>query len=204
MHLRAPAILISARHHGETAVIGGFLTQDYGVIAAYVAGGRGRNLRPVVIPGNKVDVQISARSENQLPFAKVELLESRGPWMGEPLAAAAMSWVCAFTASILPERQPYPQLYSALEGLLTAICHAPSARGWISALVAFESLALRDLGYGGAGRRIAENSGDNIEEILAAMDRLENPIAQYLLADKRGDVMASRTRLRRLLERMIT
>lgn len=167
MHLRAPAILISARHHGETAVICGFLTQEYGVIAAYVAGGRGRNLRPVIIPANKVDVQISARSENQLPFAKPELLESRGPWMGEPLAAAAMSWTCAFTASILPERQPYPQLFLALDGLLAAICHAPSARGWVSALVAFESLALRDLGYGGDGRRIAENNGENIEETRA-------------------------------------
>lgn len=204
MHLRAPAIVLSARQYGETAVICGFLTQDYGVVSAYVAGGRGRNLRPVVIPANRVDVQVSARSEHQLPFAKPELLESRGPWMTEPLAAAAMSWACAFTASVLPERQPYPQLYLALEGLLNAICHAPSARGWVGALVAFESLALRDLGYGGDGRRIGENANENIEETLAAMDHLGKPIAQYLLADKRSDVMASRTRLRRLLERMVT
>ena len=54
MHLRAPAILLSARPHGETAVVARMLTEEHGVVAGYVAGGRGRNLRPVVIAGNLV------------------------------------------------------------------------------------------------------------------------------------------------------
>ena len=77
-----------------------------------------------------LELQLSARSDSQLPFAKLELLDSRGPWLGEPLAAAAIGWACALTAVALPERQPYPTLYEALGGLLSAICHAPSARGW--------------------------------------------------------------------------
>ena len=31
MQVRAPAILIAARQHGETAVIARFLTQEFGV-----------------------------------------------------------------------------------------------------------------------------------------------------------------------------
>uniref|UniRef100_UPI003D0D67E7 recombination protein O N-terminal domain-containing protein n=1 Tax=Altererythrobacter sp. TaxID=1872480 RepID=UPI003D0D67E7 len=81
MQLRAPAILIASRHHGETAAIARLLTQEHGLIAGYVAGGRGRQLRPVMIPGNRVEVELRARSESQLPFAKLELLESRGQWM---------------------------------------------------------------------------------------------------------------------------
>ena len=123
MHVRAPAILIAARPHGETAVVARMLTEEFGVVAGYVAGGRGRQLRPVVIPGNCVELQLSARSDSQLPFAKLELTESRGPWLGEPLAAAAIGWACALTAVALPERQPYPTLYEALGGLLDAICH---------------------------------------------------------------------------------
>lgn len=76
MHLRAPAILLAARPHGETAVVVRVLTEEYGVVAGYVAGGRGRRLRPVVIPGNRVELQLSARSDSQLPFAKLELVES--------------------------------------------------------------------------------------------------------------------------------
>lgn len=198
MHVRAPAILIAARPHGETAVVARLLTEEFGVVAGYVAGGRGRQLRPVVIPGNCVELQLSARSDSQLPFVKLELLESRGPWLGEPLAAAAISWACALTAVALPERQPYPALYEALGGLLDAICHAPSARGWAAALVGYEALLLRELGYGGEAARAL---GD-FEDSLVEMDRLAGPLDHYLLADRRGDVMAARARLRELLGKM--
>ena len=197
MHLRAPAILLAARAHGETAVVARMLTEEHGVVAGYVAGGRGRRLRPVVIPGNLVELQLSARSDSQLPFAKLELLESRGPWLGEPLAAAAIAWAAALSAAALPERQPYPTLYQALGGLFDAVCHAPSARGWAAALVGYETLLLRELGYGGN----APAQGDFVDA-LEAMDRLAPLLDHYLLADRRGDVMAARSRLRELLGRI--
>jgi DNA repair protein RecO (recombination protein O) len=197
MHLRAPAIVLAARSHGETAVVARLLTSEHGVVAGYVAGGRGRRLRPVVIPGNLVELLLSARSDSQLPFAKVELLASRGPWLSEPLPAAAIGWACALTATALPERQAYPMLYQALSGLLDAVCHAPSARGWAAALVGYETLLLRELGYGGS----APPQGDFATD-LAAMDRLAAHLDHYLLADRRGDVMAARSRLRELLGRI--
>ena len=110
MQLAAPAILIAARPHGETAVIARMLTEQSGVVAAYVAGGRGRQLRPVVIPGNRVAADIRSKSDSQLPFARLELARSIGPIIAEPLPAAAIAWVCALTASALAERQPYPSL----------------------------------------------------------------------------------------------
>lgn len=198
MHIRAPALILSTRPHGETAVIVRALTAEHGLIAAYVAGGRGRNLRPVALPGNLVDLQLSARSDSQLPFGKLELLDSRGPFLTEPLPAAAIGWVCALTATALPERSPYPALFDALSALLTAICHAPSARGWAGGLVAYEMLVLRELGYGEGGRP----AGD-LTEILAAMDALGGPLDHYLLADRRGDVMGARLRLREMLGRIV-
>jgi DNA repair protein RecO (recombination protein O) len=198
MHLRAPAILLAARTHGETASIARLLTEEFGVVAGYVAGGRGRRLRPVTIPGNLVELQLSARSDSQLPFAKLELLASRGPWLGEPLPAAAIGWATALTATALPERNPYPALYSALSALLDAICHAPSARGWARALLGYETLLLRELGYGGS----APAPDDDLAAVLAGLDRLAEPLDHYLLADRRGDVMAARARLRDLLGRM--
>ena len=48
----------------------------------------------------------------------------------------------------MPEGQPYPRLYEALDGLLAAIEAAPSASGWGAALVRYELLLLAELGFG--------------------------------------------------------
>lgn len=199
MDLREPAIVCAARHHGETAVIARLLTERHGMIAAYVAGGRGRALRPALVPGNLVEAELRARSDNQLPFARIELLESRGPWLTEPLAAAAFAWVTALTAAALPERQPYPTLFTALSALLDAVCHAPSARGWMPGLIGYETLLLRELGYGGDPPPATD--GDWLA-MLAVHDRLGQQIERYLLADRRADVMGARALLRERLGRM--
>lgn len=198
MHLTAPAILVAARPHGETAVIARMLTEESGLVAAYVAGGRGRQLRPVVIPGNLVQADIRAKSDSQLPFARLELVTSRGPWLSEPLPAAAIAWVTALTASALPERNAYPALYDALGGLLDAICSAQAARQWVEALAVYEALMLRELGYGGERPAIA-----NLGQALEILDRQEPLIARYLLADTRTDVLAARQLLRQRLARMV-
>lgn len=206
MHIRAPAILCSARPHGEVGVIARLLTADHGMVAAYVAGGRGRALRPVLIPGNALEVDLHARIASQMLAAKVELTISRAPFLAEPLPAAAIGWVTALAACSLPERQAYPALYDALGALLDAVCHAPSARGWAPALLAFEALLLREMGYGerfGAGadgQRMLE--GGAWEAVLARFDTLGLALSRYLLADRRGDVMGAREILRQRLGRM--
>ena len=198
MNLRAPAILVASRPHGETAVIARLMTEEFGLVAGYVAGGRGRNLRPVVIPGNLVELELRAKSDSQLPFARLELVESRGPWLGEPLPVAAIQWVTALTASALPERNPYPSLFSALEALLRAVCQAPSARGWAPAILAYEALLLRELGYGGDKPDATE-----LPVVLSAMEKLADPLQRYLLADRRGDTLAARTLLIERLRKMV-
>ena len=105
-------------------------------------------MRPVLIPGNLVQARLSARTDTQLAQAEVELAHSRGPLLGEPLPAAAIEWATALTATALPEAQPYPRLYQALDGLLSAIEAAPSASGWGAALVRYELLLLAELGFG--------------------------------------------------------
>jgi len=198
MDLRTPAIVCAARTHGETGVILRLLSEDHGMFASYVAGGRGRNLRPVLLPGNLVEAEVRARPGSQLPSARVELVASRGPWLTEPLPAAAIAWVTTLAAAALPERQPYPAIYAALAALLDAICHAPSARGWLPGLLAFEALLLRELGYG----TVQRPADPEWTVQLAAFDRLGPLVARYPLADRRSDVMAARAMLRERLGRI--
>ena len=148
MRFTTAAIVVALRPHGEHGAIVRLMTPEHGLQAAYVRGARGRQLRPVLVPGNQVEATLSARTEAQLAQGIIELVHSRGPLLQEPLPAAAIDWIAALTATALPEGQPYPRLYQALDGLLAAVEAAPSASGWGAALVRYELLLLAELGFG--------------------------------------------------------
>ncbi|MDT9600454.1 DNA repair protein RecO [Sphingosinicella rhizophila] len=148
MRIETQAIVLAVRTHGEHGAIARLLTPADGVQPGYVRGGRSRRLRPILLPGNIVQADYRARTEEQLAQLSVELIASRGPLLAEPLAAAAIDWATALAATTLPEGQAYPRLYEALDGLLSAVEAAPSASGWASALVRYELLVLNELGFG--------------------------------------------------------
>ena len=148
MRIDTPAIVVALRPHGEHGAIVRLMTPADGLQAAYVRGARGRRMRPVLLPGNQVQAQLSARIDSQLAQGVVEPVHSRAPLLAEPLPAAAIDWICALTATALPEGQPYPRLYDALDGLLGAIEAAPAASGWGTSLVRYELLLLAELGFG--------------------------------------------------------
>ena len=148
MRSETKAIVCALRNHGEHGAIARLMTPDQGLVAAYVRGARGRRMRPVLIAGNVVQAQLSARTEAQLPQASLELIHSRGPLLSEPIPSAAIEWVTVLTAAALPEGQPYPRLFDTLEALLEAIEAAPSASGWGTGLVQYELILLAEMGFG--------------------------------------------------------
>ena len=148
MRFTTPAIVCALRAHGEHGAVVRLMTRDHGLLAAYVRGARGRRMRPVLMAGNMVEANLSARTDTQLPQATVELVHSRGPLLREPLPAAAIDWATVLVATALPEGQAYPAIHDGLEGLLDAVEAAPSASAWGAALVRFELLLLAELGFG--------------------------------------------------------
>lgn len=163
MRLETRAIVCALRIHGEHGGVVRLMTPEHGLQAAYVRGARGRRMRPVLMAGNVVEARLSARTDTQLPQATVELIHSRGPLLSEPLPATAIEWSTVLTATALPESQPYPPLYSALEALLDAIEASPSASGWGAALVRYELLLLAEMGFGlDLDRCAVTGSSDNL------------------------------------------
>lgn len=195
MQLDTEAIVCSIRSHGEHGTIVRLLTPAHGLVAAYVRGGRGRRMRPVLIPGNLVAAQLRSRTESQLPQASVELLHSRASLMSEPLQASAIEWVSALVTSTLPELQGYSRIYDALTGLLDAVEAAPSAKGWSTALAGFEQVVIAELGYGRAG----QSSADIFESLKWSGDRLFVEI----LTGRTESLRDSRSRLIERLRRAL-
>ena len=198
MHIETQAIICSVRAHGEHGAIVRALTPADGLQAGYVRGGKSRRLRPVLVPGNLVQADYRARTAEQLPHLSVELIHSRAFLLSEPLAAAAIDWATALTAAALPEAQPYPALWQGLDGLLTAVEAAPSARGWALALVRYELLLLAQLGFGLEEEEMAAIP----RTIRAALRVTGDRLAEHVLTERRQEILAARERLVERLGRM--
>ena len=104
-------------------------------------------MRPVLIPGNLVQRAVGAQRH----------AIGAGRRSNSSIAAGLCSRAVAGGGHRLGDGadrhriargQPYPRLYSALDGLLAAIEAAPTASGWGAALVRYELLLLAELGFG--------------------------------------------------------
>lgn len=199
MYVRAEAILLSVHVHGEHGAVVRALTEEEGLLAGYVRGGRSRRLRPVLQPANLVLGEWRARTEEQLAGLTVEPIRSRAALFAEPLPAAALEWVTALAAATLPEGQPYPRIWAALDGVIGAVEAAPSARGWALPLARYELLLLAELGYGLDPDRLPaelrEGGAADWAAILAALEVTGAALEKDLLGDRRADLPAARARL---------
>lgn len=198
MHLETQAIICAVRTHGEHGAIVRALTPGEGIQPGYVRGGKSRRLRPVLVPGNLVEADYRSRTDEQLAHLTVELVHSRAFLLSEPLASAGIEWATALTAAALPEAQPYPRLFEGLDGVLTAIEAAPSARGWAAALVRYELLLLGELGFGLDEEEIRAFPGTTREGLRLTGERL----ARDVLIDRQAEVLTARERLIERLKRM--
>ncbi len=181
MQIRTTAIIVAVRSHGEHGAIVRALTADHGLQSGYVRGGRSRRIRPILTVGNVVEAEFRARNETHLASLDVELVISRAPLLMEPLAASAIEWVTALAAVALPEGHPYPRVHDALDGILSAVEAAPSARGWIGALEQYEALILTELGYG------------NLDAVGLTSNGIR--LRGDLLTGRRADILSARDRL---------
>ena len=78
MEWRDDGVILSVRKHGETSAIAEILTPEHGRCLGLVRGGRSRIQRPVLQPGNFVQVTWRARLEDHL-----------GTFVFEPLKLSA-------------------------------------------------------------------------------------------------------------------
>ncbi len=195
MQIKANAIICAVLPHAENGVIVRALTLDHGLLGGYVRGGRSRVNRPILIPANIVAAEWRSRTTAQLASMTAELVQSRAPLHSEPLAAAGLDWATALTAVTLPEGLPYPNLFSALDGLLSAIEYAPAARGWATAIARYEELLLTELGYG-------EELG-NVNEPVQALARNRERMVAHILGERQSKMLATRERLVDRLKRAV-
>jgi DNA repair protein RecO (recombination protein O) len=146
MEFEEPAFVLSARSHGETGAIVEVLTAERGKWAAHIAGGASRRMSSYLQAGARVSFAYRARVSDQLGSARIEPTgEGPSALFDDPAALAGLSSAAAVIAAALPEREPHPGVFLALETLAAALADAAV---WPAVMVRFEAGLLADLGFG--------------------------------------------------------
>lgn len=138
-------VVLAVRPHGESGAVVALLTERHGRHAGFVRGGQGRQLRPVLQPGNGVSATWSARLAEHMGNLSLELTAAHAArYLDDRVRLAVLASAAAVCDQALPEREPHPACYHGLLALIEAL----AGTHWAEAYVQWELLLLRDLGYG--------------------------------------------------------
>ena len=122
MDWRDSGYVLSARRHGESALIAELLTAEHGRHAGLVRGGQSPRRRALLQPGNLVAAVWRGRLAEHLGTLECELLEPHAArLMDDPERLAALGAAVALLVAALPEREPHPDLYASFAALLAAL-----------------------------------------------------------------------------------
>ena len=145
MEWRAQGILLGVKRHGETAAILDLFTAEHGRHMGVVRGGASRKMAPLLQPGAQLDATWRARLDAHLGSYSVDLVRGRAAEaMGDRLALAGLSAVCALLSFALPERQAHPALYARSLALMDGL----GAPRWPEAYLGWELALLEETGFG--------------------------------------------------------
>jgi DNA repair protein RecO (recombination protein O) len=145
MQWQGRAIILGVRRHGETSVIAEVMTPERGRHLGMVRSGRSRTMQPVLQPGNEVEVTWRARLDEHMGEFRVEPLTLRAARLMETATAVYGVQAMGALLRLLPERDPHPHLFEALEVILDNL-HNPADAGEL--FIRFELAVLNDLGFG--------------------------------------------------------
>lgn len=145
MHWTDEGIVLGVRKHGEVNAILELLTREHGRHLGLVHGGAGSRRRPLLQPGNSLQVVWRARLDEQLGHYTIEPERLRaGNFLSAPHAVYAVTHLAAL-ARLLPERDPHENVFEALETILDGLEDVANAGAEV---VRFELQLLSELGFG--------------------------------------------------------
>jgi len=140
------AILLSARRHGEAALVLQVFTPYHGRHGGLVRGGASRSKKSTFQVGNRLAVIWRARLPDQLGSITAELVDANAALvLDDPERLGALISACALIERALPDRDPHPDLYNLLRLLIDILT---TSSVWAEDYVRFELALLKDLGFG--------------------------------------------------------
>tara|TARA_B100001057_G_scaffold448056_1_gene488050 strand:+ start:183 stop:863 length:681 start_codon:yes stop_codon:yes gene_type:complete len=136
--------LLSKRKFKENANIINVFTPNKGKVSGLVYGGNSRKIRNYLQISNKLFILHNAKSDNKIGYFKVEIFKAISPnYFSDKQRTSALISICSLLNSLLPESQPYKQIYKSFEKFVQSIDH----ENWIFIYIFFEINLIKELGF---------------------------------------------------------
>ena len=136
--------LLSKRKFKENANIINVFTLKKGKVGGIVYGGNSRKVKNYLQISNKLFVINNSKNENKIGYFKTELIKPVSPiYFDNKQKTSALISICSLLNTLLPESQPYKNIYMSFEKFLEIM----NLENWIIPYIFFEINLIKELGF---------------------------------------------------------
>ena len=136
--------LLSKIKFRENANIVNVFTNSFGKVSGIVYGGNSRKIRNYLQIPNKIFLSYSSKSINKTGYFKTELIKAISPkYFDDKIRTTVLLSLSSLLNVLLPESQPYKNIYKSLSNLLDNF----DSENWIILYIYWELNLLKELGF---------------------------------------------------------
>ena len=170
--------LLSKRKFRENANIINVFTPNKGKIGGIVYGGNSRKIRNYLQISNKLFVFNNSKNDNKIGYFKTELIKAISPnYFNDKERTSALISLCSLLNSLLPESQPYKNIYKSFEKLINTL----NLDNWIVLYIFFEIGLIKELGYDTNLSAFNDSEGDVYGLKKIKIDQYNYEVPNFLI-----------------------
>ena len=176
--------LLSKRKFRENANIINVFTYNKGKIGGIVYGGNSRKIRNYLQISNKLFVFYTSKNDNKIGYFKTELVKAVSPkYFNDKERTSALISLCSLINLLLPESQPYKEIYKSYEKLISSL----NLDNWIVLYILFEINLIKELGYD-TNLTIFHDVKDSLNDLKKVdIDGYKYEVPTFLISQKIPD-----------------
>jgi DNA repair protein RecO (recombination protein O) len=189
MNWQDEGFLLSKIKFRENANIVNVFTNIRGKVSGIIYGGASRKIRNFLQISNKIFVIHSSKSENRIGYFKTELVEAISPkYFNDKKKTTALLSLSAILNLLLPESQPYKNLYTSLNNLLNNFENSD----WIVNYIYWELTLLKELGFDPFLEQFTSDEIQTSRFKSIEIDNIKYQVPIFLLTKKKIDILENK------------
>ena len=178
MNWEDECFLLSKRKFRENANIINVFTMNKGKVGGIIYGGNSRKIRNYLQISNKLFVLNNSKSENRIGYFKTELIKAISPiYFNNKEKTSALISICSMLNILLPESQPYKNVYTSFEKFVNSL----NFENWIILYIFFEVSLIKELGYDTNLKSFYDTSDDIYGTKKIKIDEYNYDVPNFLI-----------------------